>query len=155
MLKSSGNKTLEDAEVVLQKMEYYFFKLSAHIKGHASYYNHMDISIPGIDVYFRNGVETNPSISESDKDYWVNRLANVRREYNDDGMLSNLRPCCESSLDESSGLCEEPKGKVPIDFGNGNIRRKKCKGYKKHRQWNCDYKEVKDACPISCKICTP
>ena len=70
-------------------------------------------------------------------------------------MLSNLRPCCESSLDESSGLCEEPKGKVPIDFGNGNIRRKKCKGYKKHRQWNCDYKEVKDACPISCKICTP
>jgi len=101
MLKATGNQTLEEASDLLQKMELAFFELTPYIEGRASYYNHMDVSVPGIDAYFKNGVETNPSVTEGEEDYWVERLAIVRRKYNNDGMLSNLRPCCEYPKVES------------------------------------------------------
>jgi len=115
MLKATGS-TLEKAESLLQKMEHSFFKLAPHIKGHASYYNHMDVSVPGIDVYFKNGVETNPSVTESEKDYWIQRLTSVRRKYNGDGMLSNLRPCCDDPKTPS------PPVKAPVCINDNSFQ---------------------------------
>jgi len=111
MLKATGNTTME-AEDLLQKMEYSFFKLAKKIKGGASYYNHMDLSVPGIDLYFKNGVE------KSDQDYWVDKLASVRRKYNGDGMLSNLRPCCDKPKDPKDPKPPTSGGDIKFSFRN-------------------------------------
>jgi len=95
MLKATGD-TLEEASVYLKKMELIYASLEKYVVDNkkkekpSAYYNHMDLSLPpGDDFYFRNGVPGN------NKNFWVNKLAKVRKRYNKKNRLSNLRPCCE------------------------------------------------------------
>lgn len=84
MLVSGGLATR-----ILNRMEGAYAKIAPFVRGGASYYNYVDPNLPLEVPYFRNGVELNPGINEADKDYWVDRLREVKIKYNPNDMLSN------------------------------------------------------------------
>lgn len=103
---------------MLRHMERIFQNIKQLTAGQASYYNHIDSSLPLETPYFRDGVELNPGVSTSDRDYWVSRLAEVRLKYNPNGMLvnelgvglsstGNACPINDGSGDDGSGGMEQ------------------------------------------------
>jgi len=94
----------------LRQMNRVFDKIGSFVKGQSTYYNHVDMTLPPEIPYFRNGVELNPRVTEDDKDYWLDRLREVRAKYNPLGMMVNsggVGMPLEGS-DESSNGSDEP-----------------------------------------------
>lgn len=83
MLVSGGLATR-----ILRQMEAIYDKITPFVKGRASYYNYLDPLLP-LESYFRNGVELNPGITDADKEYWIDRLREVKGKYNPNDMLGN------------------------------------------------------------------
>lgn len=79
------------ANEVVQEMERVYQKIAPFVKGGASYYNHIDPTLPIETPYFKNGVELNPGVTEDDKDYWVDRFREIRAKYNPLGMMVNTQ----------------------------------------------------------------
>jgi len=70
-------------------MEAVYDRIAPFVKGQASYYNYIDPNLPIETPYFQNGVELNPGVLDTDKEYWIDRLREVKSRYNPKGMLSN------------------------------------------------------------------
>ena len=47
------------------------------------YYNHNDPNLPLELPYFYDAVELNPGVEASDKDFWINKLADVSSKLSD------------------------------------------------------------------------
>lgn len=84
MLVSGGFATR-----LLMDMEAVYDRIESFVKGKASYYNYVDPNLQLEIPYFQNGVELNPGITDGDKNYWVDRLREVKSKYNPNDMLSN------------------------------------------------------------------
>ena len=74
---------------LLTQMERVYDRIAPFVKGKASYYNYVDPNLPLEIPYFQNGVELNPGITDADKNYWIDRLREIKSKYNPLDMLGN------------------------------------------------------------------
>jgi hypothetical protein len=89
MLVAKSATGYEQGDSLLLRLESVYAKVRKYVVGGSVYYNHNDPFLPLETPYFYDGVELNPGVEYSDKDFWMNKLADVRSKYNPDGMLVN------------------------------------------------------------------
>jgi hypothetical protein len=84
MLVAKSATGYEQGDSLLLRLESVYAKVRKYVAGGSVYYNHNDPLLPLETPYFYDGVELNPGVEYSDKDFWINKLADVRSKYNPD-----------------------------------------------------------------------